>query len=177
MLRRYRRSVGPVGGTRLDVLTAIVAAAYFLEWVLLGMAVFPLGVLLAEFAMRSDALARAVPLATGLVVLGAGALQLTAWKERQLDCCRRLPRRRFGLHADAATAWRHGLRLGLHCIACCAALIVTLVVIGVMDLAAMAVVMAAITAERLLPAGERVARAIGAVLVLAGMLQLVQALT
>jgi predicted metal-binding membrane protein len=40
-----------------------------------------------------------------------------------------------------------------------------LLVIGVMDLRAMAFVGAAITAERLAPAGERVARAIGAVAV------------
>ena len=40
-----------------------------------------------------------------------------------------------------------------------------LVVIGVMDLLAMAVVAAAITVERLAPAGERVPRATGAVAV------------
>jgi len=40
-----------------------------------------------------------------------------------------------------------------------------LLVIGIMDLRAMAVVAAAITLERLAPAGERVARAIGAVVV------------
>jgi predicted metal-binding membrane protein len=177
MLRRYRRSVHPVSGPRLDALTTIVAAAYFLEWILLGVAVFPLGVLLCELAMRSDALARVVPLATGLIVLGAGALQFTAWKEQQLDCCRQPPRRRFALSADVGTAWRHGLRLGLHCIACCAGLMVTLLVIGVMDLPAMAVVAAAITAERLLPAGDRVARAIGALLVLAGLFQLAQAVS
>jgi predicted metal-binding membrane protein len=45
-----------------------------------------------------------------------------------------------------------------------------LLVIGVMDLRAMAVVTAAITAERLAPAGARVARAIGAVVVAAGLL-------
>jgi predicted metal-binding membrane protein len=40
-----------------------------------------------------------------------------------------------------------------------------LLVIGVMDLRAMAVVAGAITVERLAPAGERVARAIGVVIV------------
>ena len=44
---------------------------------------------------------------------------------------------------------------------CCAGLTVILLVIGVMDLRAMAVVTAAITAERLAPAGEQVARASG----------------
>jgi predicted metal-binding membrane protein len=44
-----------------------------------------------------------------------------------------------------------------------------LLVIGVMDLRAMAVVAAAITVEHLAPAGERVARAIGAVIVGVGL--------
>ncbi len=48
-------------------------------------------------------------------------------------------------------------------------------VIGVMDLRAMAVVTAAITTERLAPAGERVARAIGAVCAGAGMVLLARA--
>lgn len=168
MLGRYRVAVGMRGGSRLDGLTALVAAGYFAVWILVGVAVFPLGVLLAELAMRSDALARAVPLATGLVVLVAGALQFTARKADQLDCCRRgLPRERR-LPDDAGTAWRHGLRLGLRCSACCAGLIAILLVVGVMDLLAMALVMAAITAERLLPAGPRAARAIGVVVTLAG---------
>jgi predicted metal-binding membrane protein len=44
-----------------------------------------------------------------------------------------------------------------------------LLVIGVMDLRAMAAVGAAITVERLAPTGERVARTIGAVVVGAGL--------
>jgi predicted metal-binding membrane protein len=79
------------------------------------------------------------------------------------------------LPADVATAWRHGLRLGLHCIHCCAGLMVILLVLGVMDLRAMAVVGAAITIERLAPAGERVARVIGVVFVGAGLLLLARA--
>jgi len=99
----------------------------------------------------------------------AGALQLTAWKARHLACCREAPGRGRTLPADAGTAWQHGLRLGLHCSHCCAGLMAILLVIGVMDLRAMAVVAAAITVERLAPAGERVARAIGAVVVGAGL--------
>jgi len=50
-----------------------------------------------------------------------------------------------------------------------------LLVIGVMDLRAMAVVAAAIAVERLAPGGERVARAIGAVAVAAGLFLVAQA--
>ena len=52
---------------------------------------------------------------------------------------------------------------------CCADLMAILLVIGVMDLRAMAVVAAAITVERLAAAGERVARAPGVVVVGAGL--------
>ena len=86
-----------------------------------------------------------------------------------MTCCRELPRGEGTLPADAGTAWRHGLRLGLHCSQCCLGLIAILLVLGVMDILAMVVVAAAITVERLAPAGERVARAIGAVVVAAGL--------
>jgi len=79
------------------------------------------------------------------------------------------------LPANAGTAWRHGLRLGLHCSYCCAGPTAILLVSGVMDLRAMAVVTAAITVERLAPAGERVARMIGAGVVGAGVLLIVRA--
>jgi predicted metal-binding membrane protein len=50
-----------------------------------------------------------------------------------------------------------------------------LLVIGIMDIRAMLAVAAAITIERLAPGGERVARAIGAVVVVAGLLLIAQA--
>lgn len=174
MLARYRQAVGGHGAPRLGRLTLLVAAGYFAVWAVLGLAAFPLGVVLAAFAMELPALSHAVPAATGVAVLAAGVFQFSAWKSRQLACCRTTPGGRT-LPADAATAWRHGLRLGLHCSYCCGNLMAILLVIGVMDLGAMALVTAAITLERLAPAGERVARAIGGVTVLAGVLLVARA--
>ncbi len=175
MLWQYRQesrqAVGRPRGERLGRLTALVGVGYFLIWTVIGMAVFPLGVALAAAEMQRPALARAVPIAIGFVILLAGALQFTAWKARQLSCCRAcLP-----LVTDAATAWREGLRLGLHCCQCCAGLMSILLVVGVMDLRAMTAVAAAITAERLAPAGERVARVIGVAVVGAGLLLIARA--
>jgi predicted metal-binding membrane protein len=51
-----------------------------------------------------------------------------------------------------------------------------LLVTGVMDLGIMAIVAAAITVERLAPRPERVARAAGVVIVVAGILMIVRAL-
>jgi len=176
MLGRYRQAVSGTGETRLGRLTALVGVGYFFVWTVFGMAVFPLGIALAAVEMQEPALARAVPVAVGGVVLIAGAFQFTAWKARQLACCREAPGRDRTLQADAGTAWRHGLRLGLHCSHCCAGLIAILLVIGFMDLCAMAVVAAAISVERLAPAGERVARATGAVSVGAGLFLIAQAI-
>ncbi len=161
MLRRYRQAVGTAAGR----LTAIVGVGYFLVWTMFGLVAFPLGVALAAIEMQQPAFAHAVPIAGGVIVLIAGAFQFTAWKAHHLACCRSDAARGRTLPADLGTAWRHGLRLGLHCSCCCAGLTAILLVSGVMDLRAMAVVTAAITVERLAPAGERVARAIGAVVV------------
>jgi predicted metal-binding membrane protein len=167
-LLRYRRAVDQTGETRLGRLTALVGIAYFFVWAMFGMAAFFLGVTLAEIEMRRPALARTVPIAVGAIVLVAGSFQFTGWKAHYLASCREAPA--CTLPTNAATAWRHGLRLGLHCSYCCAGLMAILLVIGVMELWAMIVVAAAITSERLAPAGERVARVIGSVVVGAGLL-------
>jgi len=163
MLRRYREAVARTSEAPLGRRTALVGVGYFFAWTVFGMAAYPLGLALAAIEMRQRAVARAVPVAVGLVVLLAGALQFTRWKACHLACCREAPGHGRALPADAVTAWRHGLRLGLHCIRCCAGLMAILLVIGVMDLRAMAAVTAAITAERLAPASEDVARGLGAI--------------
>src|SRR6266705_2484781 len=91
MLRRYRQAVGGTGETRLGRLSALVGVGYFFVWTVFGMAAFPLGVALAAVEMQQPALARAVPIAVGAVVLIAGFLQLTAWKARHLAWCREAP--------------------------------------------------------------------------------------
>jgi predicted metal-binding membrane protein len=215
MLWRYRQAVGRTASeaaascagaarkrdaTTLGWLTALVGVGYFFVWSVFGMGAFLMGATIAAVEMQRPELARAVPLAAGVIVLIAGSLQLTAWKARHLVCCREVsasargggsagngetsPKRSQAadagsgggtLRADAGTAWRHGLRLGLHCTQCCAGLMAILLVIGVMDLRAMTIVAAAITVERLAPSGERIARAIGALVSAAGLLLIVRA--
>jgi predicted metal-binding membrane protein len=169
MLWRYRQAVGREGETRLAGLTALVGAGYFVVWTVFGMASFALGIVLAAIEMQLTALARVVPIAVAAVVLLAGALQFTAWKAHHLACCREAPGRGRTLPADVGTAWRLGLHLGLHCSYCCAGLTAVLLVIGVTDLRVMAAVTAAITVERLAPASARIARVIGAMVILAGL--------
>jgi predicted metal-binding membrane protein len=201
-LARYRETLGGVratrvgatrgGGTRLNAATTLAALGYFFVWTSLGAAVFPLGTLLAELAVRLPWFSRMVPLAVAAVVLIAGALQLTRWKARCLACCRDAARggdarssarggdalsgaRGDRALAGASRAWRYGVRLGLDCCRCCAGLTATLLVVGVMDLRMMAAVTAAIMAERLGSGGLRAARAVGAVLVAAGLVLVARA--
>lgn len=172
MLSRYRRSAGRAGAFASALLTVPAAAGYLLIWTLLGAAVYPLGAAIAAATMRHLALARAMPVAIGLVVLTAGALQLTRWKAHHLACCRgrscQSLRDDPGSRAGPLTALRHGMRLGLHCCQCCAGLTAVLLVSGIMDVSAMVGVTVCITLERLASAGERLARAIGVVMIAAG---------
>ena len=175
MLRRYREATGRIVDTHLGWLTTLVGAGYFSVWILIGVAVFPLGIALAQMEMQQAAIARAVPIAAGVVVLLAGAFQFSAWKAQHLACCRVASAQAVAPRADAGAAVGHGVRLGLHCCASCGNLIAILLVVGVMDLRAMAVVTAAITCERLAPGAERVARTIGAVLAGAGVVFIARA--
>lgn len=174
MLWRYRQSVGGAGASPSALLTIPVGAGYFLIWTLLGVAIYLSGAAIMAATMRYPALAGVTPIAIGLVVLTAGVLQFTKWKAHHLACCRdgRCRGSRDCGHASpptALTALRQGLRLGLHCTQCCAGLTAALIVIGLMDVPAMIAVTAGITLERLAPAGERVARIIGVIVIAAGL--------
>jgi predicted metal-binding membrane protein len=175
MLRHYRKAVRGAGEMRLGALTTLVGAGYFFIWTVFGMAAFPLGVAVAAVEMHLPALSRAVPIAVGIVVLIAGVLQFTAWKAHHLACCRAAPARGNALPADVGSAWRHGLRLGVRCSYCCAGLMAILLVVGIMDLRAMAVVAAAITVERFASDGKRAARAVGIVVVGTGLFLIARA--
>jgi predicted metal-binding membrane protein len=175
MLSRYRQAIGMNGAGRLDVLTLVVAIGYFAAWSALGAAIFPIGAVLAAAQMRLPTLARAVPVATGVVLVLAGVVQITAWKARHLAFGRVAAGEAHALPAGVGNAWKHGVCLGIHCSYCCAGLTASFLALGVMDLRVMAVVTAAITAERLAPAGARVARAIGVVGIVAGTLLIARA--
>jgi predicted metal-binding membrane protein len=176
MLVTYRRSVRMSDADRLAAPTAVAGLAYFVVWGVVGVVVWPFGVALTAAAARLPALLRALPVAAAVVVLLAGGLQVTRWKMRQLarcredpDCCRRLP-------GEVGVAWRHGLHLGMHCVRCCLPYTLVLLATGVMSLPVMAAVTAGITLERLAPGAERVARVVGAAMVVVGAVLLVKAL-
>jgi predicted metal-binding membrane protein len=175
MLWRYRQAVGGKAGNFLGVLTALVGTGYFFVWTLFGVIAFLVGAMLGDVEMNWPQLAQVVPTAMGIVVVIAGALQFTRWKARHLECCRAAPVCCDAISADARTAWRHGWRLGMHCVHCCFGLTVSLLAIGMMNLYAMAIVTVAISVERFAPRGERVAHCVGAMVIVAGFLMIVNA--
>ena len=137
MLRRYRRAIGSVGGVRVVTLTAIVGVGYFAVWAVVGIGVFPF--------------TNAIQIPPAIVIAIAGAMQFSSWKARHLAFCREAPGPGGALAADAGTAWRHGLSLGVHCVCSCANLTAILLAVGVMNVSAMMLVTIAITAERMAP--------------------------
>lgn len=169
-LWRCREAAGAAHPNRLIVLAG---GGYFFVWLLFGMAVFLLALAFSALQMHWPALTRAIPVAVAELAVVAGLLQFTPWKAYHLACCR-------GEHgaprpADAAGAWRQGLWLGLHCSFSSIGPTIILLAVGMMDLRAMALATTAVTAERLAPDGERVARLIGIILVAAGLFLLVRA--
>jgi predicted metal-binding membrane protein len=175
MLWRYHQAASQAGGTLPGRSTLLVGLGYFLAWSLAGLAVYPLGAALGSIARPLPELSRAVAPATGAVVLLAGWLQFSRWKTRLLACCRAPLAHGVDLRGGAVAALRHGVRLGRHCIGCCAGATVVLFALGWMDLRVMLAVTAAITAERVVPGGTAARRAVGLMGMVAGAVLLARA--
>jgi predicted metal-binding membrane protein len=166
MLLSYRRALRRSGQASLGRMTILVGAGYFFVWAIFGLVAYPLGVSISAAEMQWMELGKLAPIATGVVLLLAGGLQLTAWKVGQLEHC--LDRPASVMTPGARNAWRHGLQLGLHCSLCCLGFIMVLLATGVMDLGIMAAVTVAITAERLAPNPKYISRGLGVLALVIG---------
>jgi predicted metal-binding membrane protein len=173
MLWRHRQAAHAMENTHAGLSTAWVGAGYFVVWILAGVVVYAVGVVLAALAMQDASLARAVPIWASQVVIAAGLLQFTTWKLRSLACCRVTAVRPHS--GETLGAWASGMHLGVRCLKCCVGPMAVLLVLGVMELRAMAVVATAITIERLAKRGELVARVTGVVTIAAGFVLLIRA--
>ena len=118
-------------------LVAMAGVAYFVVWAALGLMVFPLGVALADVAMRKANVARAMPIVIATAVVAAVLIHVSSWKARHLVRCRDTSSAGVLGRDDASAAWRHGLCLGVHCVRSCAYLTVIALCFGVMDLRVM----------------------------------------
>jgi len=151
------------------VSTWIFVTAYLLVWGLSGVAAYA-GALAAEAVAARTALSPAAAARVGgTVLIAAGVYQLTPLKDLCLSKCRTPI-------TFIMTSWRDGpagaLRMGLlhgaYCLGCCWLLFVILFPLGIMNIAAMAVITLIIFAEKTLPRGRAVARAAAVALIAYG---------
>jgi predicted metal-binding membrane protein len=151
------------------VSTWIFVAAYLLIWGLSGVVAYA-GALAAEAIAARTALssATAARIGGGVLVV-AGFYQFTPWKNICLSKCRTPISFIMTSWRDcAAGALRMGLLHGAYCLGCCWLLFVILFPLGIMNIAAMAVITLVIFAEKSLPWGPAVARAAAVALVVYG---------
>jgi predicted metal-binding membrane protein len=148
-----------------------LGSGYFFIWTLFGVAAYLIGAMITQGAMHSDKFSRVLPLVSGVALCTAGIYQLTPWKSACLRHCRdpltlisrHLRQGRFG-------ALRVGIYHGAFCAACCWALMLIQLVLGVMNLIVMATVAAVIAVEKLFPRGESVARVVGLAAIVVGVI-------
>lgn len=170
MLARYRRTVRGAAAMQLHGLTALVSMGYFLVWAVLGVVALAASDGLMAAGLRWGVGTGPWPAVTGAVLLAAGVVQLSPWKSGQLARCRETSGCGGPPAPDALRAWRHGLGLGMRCALCCSGLMMALLAVGLMHLVAMGLVTLAITAERLAPTPQRVARVAGLTIVAVGVM-------
>jgi predicted metal-binding membrane protein len=103
------------------------------------------------------------PVASGILLLSAGAYQLTPFKTACLAKCRTPMGFLFGEWRDgSAGAFVMGVRHGAYCVGCCWLLMALLFVGGVMSPFWIVVLTLIAMAERILPFGESVAHGVAA---------------
>ena len=151
------------------VSTWVFVAAYILVWTLAGVAAYA-GALAAEAIAERTALSPATAARIGgAVLIAAGVYQLTPLKDLCLSKCRTpITFIMTSWRDGAAGALRMGLLHGAYCLGCCWLLFVILFPLGIMNIAAMAVITLVIFAEKTLPWGRLAPRAIAAALVAYG---------
>jgi predicted metal-binding membrane protein len=142
---------------------ALFTLVYLGVWAATGLPMYVTSVALSRTATD----ARAYGVAAVLVV--AGAFQLSTLKRLCLRHCRSplgflLGHWRAGWRGSLALGWSHAL----YCLGCCWALMLMLVAAGSMGLVWVLLVAAVVAAEKVLPAGEWIARITGVALIVLG---------
>jgi predicted metal-binding membrane protein len=148
MLWRHGRFMPAPSALARQGLTGLVILGYFTVWALLGAGVHAAAGALTALETHWE-WRWLQPALTWAALLLAGGVQLTSWKARQLARCRDASACIPG--PTALEAWRHGLKLGVHCALSCGNLMLGLLAIGMMNPFATAGVTLAVTFERLAP--------------------------
>lgn len=152
------------GAATRGVHVALFTLTYLAVWAATGVPVYVASILLQSMAPAVAAYGVAVAL------LAAGAYQLSPLKQACLRACRSplgflVGRWRPGRLGSAGLGWAHAV----YCVGCCWGLMVVLVAAGAMGLPWVLLIAVVVTAEKLLPGGEWVARVAGGALVMLGL--------
>ncbi|HXN24511.1 MAG TPA: DUF2182 domain-containing protein [Candidatus Dormibacteraeota bacterium] len=175
MLELYHRTAVSTEERHPAAQTALVGAGYFAVWFAFGAVAFGLGLLVSRQTMDSAWLSALIPAFAGVGLLVAGIYQLSPLKQRCLQHCRS-PLLFLGhiFRPGYRGAFRVGVIHGAFCAACCWALMLIQMVLGVMNLGIMIVVAGIIAAEKLWSRGPFFARIAGMASIAVGIVLLVR---
>ncbi|MCB1471759.1 MAG: DUF2182 domain-containing protein [Rhodobiaceae bacterium] len=149
----------------------LFASGYLVVWSLVSVVFAVAQISLARSGTFAEQGTLAGPLGAGLLLLAAGAYELTALKQACLTRCRNPLTYLIGNWRDGALgALRLGAGHGVHCVGCCAAMMGLMFVFGAMNMVWMAVLAAWFVLEKIVPRAHAVSRYAGFVLLGAGAL-------
>lgn len=176
MILLYARVTAKAGARRATLGTTVFTLAYVALWTGFALAAAVLQAALVGRGVVSDiGLALGDARLAGGLLVAAGLYQLTPLKHACLETCRSPLSFLMRLwRPGTAGALRLGLAHGAYCIGCCWALMLLLFVGGVMNLAWIGGLALLVLAEKLAPARLAVTPAVGAMLILAGVVLLVR---
>ena len=149
--------------------TVAFVLGFLLVWAATGLLAWAPYRLLLEIPASAEG-SRWLPTLSGALLVGVGLYQFTPWKLRCLRTCRS-PRAAISPvdPMGGFAAFRTGLAHGRHCLGCCWALMVVLLVFGIMNLAWMAVIAAIFLIDKHWRHGERFSQGVGALFVALGL--------
>jgi predicted metal-binding membrane protein len=167
MILTYAEIADTAARKREPVVSPIVlTAGYVAVWLGFALIAAVLQIALTRAGML-DAGQLARPLA-GALVLGAGLYQFSPLKHACLTLCQRPFPFFFSNWTDEASGvLRLGLRQGLYCLGCCAAMMLLMFALGAMNVVWMALLGIVMTIEKM-STTPRFSRAAGVVMVAAG---------
>lgn len=144
-------------------------AAYLVTWAGFSVAAVLAQWALERFGLLSMAMASTSATLGGGILVAAGLYQFTPLKHACLHYCES-PLLFISRHWRPGTrgAFQMAFRHGSYCVGCCWFLMVLLFVGGVMNLTWIIAIALYVAAEKLLPFGQRLSYAAGAVLILSG---------
>ena len=131
---------------------AFFVGGYLVTWALAGLAGYALFDLLRSLSIDAFSWDQGGPYLAGGVLVAAAVYQLTPLKDACLRKCRSPLMFLLGSWRPGRLgAMRMGIEHGAWCVGCCWALMAALFALGIMSIGWMALIAAAIAAEKLLP--------------------------